>query len=483
MEEKVLIVDDDDSIRWVLQKAFEKKGYNVSTAKNGAEGLSLLEKGRYAVAFLDIMMPDLNGLELLEKAKEKKITTHFVIMTAQNTMQNAVDAMKHGAYDYITKPFDIDEVDLITKKILKDRAQSKESSGDNEEIIKKGEPGVNIIGQSPPMREVFKVIGKVSGSDVTVLIEGESGTGKELVAKAIHFNSGRASRPFVAINSAAIPKDLLESELFGHEKGSFSGAIEKRRGKFELAEGGTLFLDEIGDMSMDLQMKLLRALQEKEVDTVGGNVPVKVDVRVIAATNQDLLKAVRENRFREDLYYRLNVININLPPLKDRGADIELLAEYFLQKFSADLKAEKRYLSEQSIKFLREYSWPGNVRELENVIRRAVVLSTSSVILPEDLPSNVTHGRLYQGNNCEDMSLEEIIRLKLSPLVDAMDESNTEGFYALVLSQMERPLLKLTLEKCRWNQVKAARILGINRNTLKKKIDTLKIKKLHAAGR
>jgi len=477
LKERVLIVDDDDSLRWVLKKAFEKKGYRVSAAKNGKAGLSLLESGDYAVAFLDIMMPDISGLELLEKAKEKKISTHFVIMTAQNTMQNAVDAMKLGAYDYITKPFDIDEIDLITRKIVKERSLSRAPGEESEETEERSGPCIDIIGQSPSMREVFKIIGKVSGSDVTVLIEGESGTGKELIAKAIHFNSNRAAARFVAINSAAIPRDLLESELFGHEKGAFSGAIEKKPGKFEIAEGGTLFLDEIGDMSVDLQMKLLRALQEKEIDTVGGKAPVKVDVRVIAATNQNLLEAVKEGRFREDLYYRLNVININLPPLKERGADIVLLAEYFLDKFSRDLKAEKRYLSEQSVKLLTEYSWPGNVRELENVIRRAVVLSASPAILPEDLPSNLTKGGLHRGSDCTEMSLEEIMRLKLSPLVDAIDEKNTDGFYSIVLSQMERPLLRLVLEKCRWNQVKASKILGINRNTLKKKVDALKIKK------
>jgi len=312
---------------------------------------------------------------------------------------------------------------------------------------------------------------------VTVLIEGESGTGKELIARAIHNNGDRKDNSFVAVNSAAIPRELLESELFGHEKGAFSGATGRKPGKFELARGGTLFLDEIGDMSMDLQMKLLRALQEKEVDSVGGTAPIKVDVRVIAATNQDLAKAVKERKFREDLYYRLNVVNIKMPPLRERPGDIPLLVEYFLTTFSKELNVPRKYLSAESMKMVSAFSWPGNVRELENTMRRTVVLSRSETIMPEEFPSRLREYTGQPGSGIDEISLEEIMRIKLTPLIAAVDENNTEGLYSMVLAQMERPLIRLVLEKCRWNQIKAAKVLGINRNTLKKKMDLLDIKK------
>ncbi len=477
MEKKILVVDDDESLRWVLKKAFEKKGYTVSTASGGGEGLRLLQSGDFDVAFVDIIMSDVSGLELLERAKKDGIDTFFVIMTAQNTMKNAVEAMKRGAYDYLTKPFDIDEVDIIARKAIEARNLSKEVSHLRREVKERYEVGTNIIGKSAPMQKVYKMVGKVSASDVTVLIQGESGTGKELIARAIHFNSDRSAMPFVAVNSAAVPGNLLESELFGHEKGAFTGAVERKLGKFELARGGTLFLDEIGDMSLDLQMKLLRALQEKEIDRVGGGAPIKVDVRVIAATNQDLAQAVKEKRFREDLYYRLNVVNIKLPPLRERKGDIPLLVDYFLDRFAGELGTERKYLSDEAMKVLVRYSWPGNVRELENTIRRAVVLSTSSTIFPEDIPSKIREGAGAAKGRYDDMSLEEIMNMKLTPLMDSIDEDNTGDLYAIVLTQMERPLIRLVLEKCRWNQVKAAKVLGINRNTLKKKMDLLEIRR------
>lgn len=475
MQDKILVIDDDESIRWVISKAFEKDGYDVSTASNGTEGLSQLKSGNFAVAFVDIMMPDLSGLELLGMANDTKLDTSFVIMTAQNTMKNAVDAMKMGAYDYITKPFDIGEMKEIAGKAIESRSLSKSMIKNDDLPDTVIEVGVNIIGKSAAMQKVYKTVGKVSGSDVTVLIQGESGTGKELIARAIHTHSDRSDRTFVAINSAAIPKELLESELFGHEKGAFSGAVGRKEGKFELAHEGTLFLDEIGDMDLDLQMKLLRALQEKEIDTVGGRHPIQVDVRVIAATNQDLAKAVREKRFREDLYYRLNVVNIKMPSLKDRRKDIPLLVEFFLEKYSD--KGKRKYFAEPALKALTRFSWPGNVRELENMIRRSMVLSTSQTILFEDLPSKVREVGLKTTTDMSDTSLEELMRIKLEPLLAAVDEENTEGLYAMVLTQMERPLISLVLEKCKWNQLKAARVLGLNRNTLRKKMKDLNIKK------
>jgi two-component system nitrogen regulation response regulator GlnG len=475
MSDKILVIDDDESIRWVIAKAFEKNGYDVTSASNGSNGFELLKKGDFAVAFVDIMMPDISGLELLSMAAKTDLDTSFVIMTAQNTMKNAIEAMKFGAYDYITKPFDLGEIKEIAAKAIEARSLSKNLVERAELTDVDPEVGINIIGKSFAMQKIYKTVGKVSGSDVTVLIQGESGTGKELIAKAIHTHSERADRPFIAINSAAIPKELLESELFGHEKGAFSGAVAKKAGKFELAHKGTLFLDEIGDMDLDLQMKLLRALQEKEIDSVGGAKPVKVDVRVIAATNKDLARAVKEKTFREDLYYRLNVVNIKMPALKDRKKDIGLLIEYFLGRYSED--GNRKQFADAALKAMTKFSWPGNVRELENTIRRAVVLSTSQTILFEDLPSKIRELGIKAHADMGDTSLEELMRIKLEPLLAAVDEENTEGLYAMVLTQLERPLIGLVLEKCKWNQLKAARVLGLNRNTLRKKINTLDIKK------
>ncbi len=477
MKEKILIVDDDESLRWVLQKAFEKSGYDVSVAPKGEEGLHLLEMESYGVAFVDIMMPDMSGLDLLKRVKEGKLGTSVVIMTAQNTMKNAVEAMKRGAFDYVTKPFDMDEVKAIAGRALESVSLSEKAAAGRGASKETYEVGTSIIGISHAMQKVYKMIGKISGSDVTVLIQGESGTGKELIARAIHSNSERGDKPFVAVNSAAIPKDLLESELFGHEKGAFTGATERKTGKFELAEGGTLFLDEIGDMGLELQMKLLRALQEREIDRVGGSKPVQVDVRVIAATHQDLAKAVKAKQFREDLYYRLNVVMLKLPPLRKRKEDIPLLADYFMSRFAGESEGNERSISDEAMRVLAGYEWPGNVRELENVMRRMLVLSASSTILPTDLPSKLKNAANGERRNYDNLSLEEILRIKLAPLIQAVDEENTEGLYDMVLTQLERPLIRLVLEKCRWNQIKAARVLGINRNTLKKKMSLLDIQR------
>lgn len=478
MTEKILIIDDDESLRWVLQRTFEKLGHSVSTAANGNEGLSMLGSGDYVLAFVDIMMPDMSGLDLLQQAKkEDGIHTAFVVMTAQNTMENAVEAMKCGAYDYITKPFDIKEVESIAARALESGNLSRDALRRKSPPRKRYEVGKELLGESPLMQKVYKTIGKVAHSDVTVLIQGESGTGKELIAKAIHHNSERVDMPFVAVNAAAIPRDLLESELFGHEKGAFTGAIETKPGKFELAQGGTLFLDEIGDMGPDLQMKLLRALQEREIDRVGGKNPIPIDVRVIAATNKNLSSAVREGSFREDLYYRLNVVNIKLPPLRKRKEDIPLLAACFLDRFSEELGRDRHYITDDGMQLLVNYSWPGNVRELENSIRRMVVLAASPTILPADFPSNIREAEGADTTSFANMTLDEIMRIKLGPVIDAVDAENTTEIYSMVLTQVERPLLRLVLEKCRWNQIKAARVLGINRNTLKKKIDLLSIRK------
>src|SRR5574341_623446 len=329
--EKVLIVDDDESVRWVLKKSLEKDGIKTVLAKDAAEGFARIKDDDISVVLMDIRMPGMGGLEALEKIQAEGRAVSVIIMTAQATMQNAIEAMRRGAYDYITKPFDLDEVNILVRKAVEVRRLSQEVNALRAEVREKYEGG--LVGNTAAMQEIYKTIGRVAESDATVLIHGESGTGKELVARAIHYHSKRAGRPFTAVNSAGIPSELLESELFGHERGAFTGAVVRKIGKFEAAAGGTLFLDEIGDMNLSLQGKLLRVLQEKEFERVGGTEPIKTDVRVIAATHQNLDKAVREKRFREDLFYRLNVIQINIPPLRKRKDDVIPLAEYFVQKY------------------------------------------------------------------------------------------------------------------------------------------------------
>ncbi|MDD2898532.1 MAG: sigma-54 dependent transcriptional regulator, partial [Desulfuromonadaceae bacterium] len=332
----------------------------------------------------------------------------------------------------------------------------------------------NIVGNSSAMQEVYKTIGKVAVSDVTILIQGESGTGKELVARAVHYNSGRLGKPFIAINCAAIPRDLLESELFGSEKGAFTGAGERKQGKFEQANHGTLFLDEIGDMPLDLQAKILRVLQEQEVTRIGGNQNISVDVRIVAATNQALVEKVRQKEFREDLYYRLNVVPIFLAPLRERRDDIPDLANYFLSRSCTEMSVSPKRLTDDAVALLKASSWPGNVRELENAIKRAVILSNDPLLTAQDFGGLLPATEMPQ-TGPQETSLEELIDLKLRSCMNGIEGLDKGDIHAMVLEQVERPLIRLVLEKCRWNQVKAADVLGINRNTLRKKISELHI--------
>jgi two-component system nitrogen regulation response regulator GlnG len=399
-----------------------------------------------------------------------------VIMTAEASMKNAVEAMKRGAYDYITKPFDLDVIDAIIEKVARAREVAGQVSMLKQELKERYQVEKNIIGNSPVMREVYKTIGKVAGSDVTVLVQGESGTGKELVARAVHFNSGRLGKPFVAINCAAIPKELLESELFGSEKGAFTGAVERKLGKFEQANQGTLFLDEIGDMPLDLQAKILRVLQEREVTRTGGNQSIPVDVRIVAATNQELMEKVRLKEFREDLFYRLNVVPITLVPLRERREDIPLLVQYFLSRVCGEMDVPVKQCTDEAITMLSSYAWPGNVRELENAIKRAVILSSDPLLTPADfsgLVSISSSGTEISRN--QDASLEELVDGKLRSCLHGIEQLENGEIHSMVLEQVERPLIRIILEKTRWNQVKAADILGINRNTLRKKIGELGI--------
>jgi two-component system nitrogen regulation response regulator GlnG len=413
---------------------------------------------------MDIRMPRLDGLAVLERLRAIRPDACVVVMTAHGTMDTAIKAMQRGAYDYLAKPFDLEEVLLLTERALTASRLSQEVTR-----LRRGLEEVRefsaLIGRHPRMQDVYKTIGRIAGTDVTVLLRGESGTGKELVARAVHAYSRRSGRPFVAVSCAAIPLTLLESEMFGHERGAFTDAKERRLGKFELAHGGTLYLDEIGDMPLELQGKLLRGLQEKVIERVGGREPIPVDVRVLAATHRDLESLMQEGRFREDLYYRLNVVTINLPPLRERRRDIPLLVEHFLAKYAGELG--ERAIAPDTLDRLVGYGWPGNVRELENVVQRAMVLAGTGVILPEHLPIGPVSAA---ASVAMDASLEDIIERKLMECVRGLRHQGSAHLYGLILGLVEKPLLRAVLRETGGNQVRAAQILGINRNTLRKKL-------------
>lgn len=462
----ILIADDERSIRWVLKEALAADGHRVQEAKTGAEALAQLGNGNVDLAMLDIRMPEMNGLDVVTKAREQGCATTLIVMTAQTTMANAVEAMKRGAYDYVTKPFDLDVVRMLVQRALETRQLSSRVDDLRGELRKKYEIGVEIVGRSPAMQDIYKLLGRVAKSDATVLVQGESGTGKELIAKAVHYHSSRWEGPFVAINCSAIPRELLESELFGYERGAFTGAAERRAGKFEQASGGTLFLDEIGDMPVELQSKLLRVLQEREFQRVGGRDTIQADMRVVAATNQSLADAVRDGKFREDLFFRLNVVPINVPPLRDRAGDIPELIRYFIEKINRDLGTDKTGLAPDAEAELLQYSWPGNVRELENSLVRAAVVAPERTLMKTDF--TLTETRPVPSGAGD--SLAATVRARTDSQFEALGERDPVDLYANLLEEFERPLLEVTLERTGGNQVRAAQILGINRNTLRKKL-------------
>ena len=449
---RILIADDEKSIRLVLKKFLTSRGYEVLEAENGKEVLEILKKEPVDLIFLDLKMPKLSGLKVLEKIKN--IPT--VVLTAYGTMDYTVKAIELGAADYITKPFSFEEIGDILKKLLT-------KSNDDKEIDDKTESG--IVGSSKVMQEVFKTVAKVARSSITVLITGESGTGKEVIARAIHKYSDRGNKPFVAVNCAALPANLLEAELFGYEKGAFTGAVSSKKGLFEQANGGTIFLDEIGELPLPLQAKLLRVLQEKEIRPIGSERSKKVDVRVIAATNRNLEEEVRKGTFREDLYFRLNIVKIELPPLRERKEDIIPLAHYFIKRFSQEFKLTPKELSADATEFLLSYHFPGNVRELENMILRAMILSPSNLITAEDLKRQA-----YQ----EPPSLESLIK-EFVLRVFSVEQKEENNLYEIVVKAAEKAVISEVLKRCNFNQVKAAKLLGIHRNTLRKKIKELGI--------
>jgi two-component system nitrogen regulation response regulator GlnG len=470
---RILVADDEDSIRWVLATALTGAGHMVEQADNGAKALERLRGEQFDLALVDIRMPDVDGLHLLSQLKEAEISTPVVIITAQNTMANAIEAMKRGAYDYLTKPFDIDEVQLLVQRALEMGRQSASLGRLEQESRRRFELGVEIVGKTPAMQEIFKTIGRVAHTDATVLLQGESGTGKELIARALHSHSPRWAGSFVALNCSAVPRDLLESELFGHEKGAFTGATERRPGVFEVAAGGTLFLDEVGDMPLELQAKLLRVIQERELTRLGGRELVHVDCRLVAATNKDLEREVRQGRFREDLYFRLKVVPIQVPPLRQRRGDIPELVAYFIDKINREMGTHISSMAPEAQALLNEHAWQGNVRELENTLVRACVLAPGPTLMASDLA--LARRDEAPASNNDELSLEEVVRLKLKEYFRQIREVDPADLYEMIIERVERPLIELTLERTRGNQLKAAAMLGINRNTLHKKITHLKI--------
>ncbi len=465
---RILIADDEQSLRLVLGRALEQQGHQVELAADGDAALSALQHKRFDLAFLDIKMPGTSGLDILSRARNLPKPPPIIIMTAQSTMANAVEAMKQGAFEYLTKPFDLDVAEALARRALEAGRESERLS--KRPSLADAAPAERIVGRSAPMQQIYKLVGKVAASGAAVLLTGESGTGKELLARTIHEHSRRADGPFVAVNMAAIPRELLESELFGHLRGAFTGATEKRRGKFELASGGTLFLDEIGEIPLEVQSKLLRALQEHEIAPVGSEKVLPVDVRLIAATNADLGAAVRAGKFREDLFYRLNVIPIHVPPLRERREDVAQLAHHFLKVHGKAFEVKKD-LSAEGLEVLRRYSFPGNVRELENIIKRALLTAPGPLILAGDLEPLLGGGK--KAPDLADATFEDVAAERISALVDRLDLSRASNLHEVALSAIERPLFRLLLDRTGGNQLKTAKILGINRNTLRKRLQQL----------
>lgn len=444
---QILIVDDEPNLRKVLGAMLRRDGHDVLAAEDGVQALEVLAEHHIDAVITDLRMPRLDGMELLTRIRELYATVPVLIITAHGTVESAVQALKKGAFDFITKPFDRSEMSTVVKKALTTHAL-----GPGEVLAEDAACGrFQIIGQSEPMRQIYSIIDKVAASPSTVLITGESGTGKELIAQALHDQSERASKPLIKVNCAAIPQSLIESELFGYEKGAFTGATTTKPGRFELADGGTLFLDEVGEVAGEMQVKLLRAIQEGEFERVGGIKTNKVDVRLVAATNRDLRKAIETGEFREDLFYRLNVVQIHLPPLRDRRKDIPLLMDHFVNKFNARLHRQVRGFDETALKRLASHYWPGNIRELENVIERCVLFCEGEMILEQDLPPDLCESQSKEGPSLE-------------------GETSLKAHVRAAAERVERDLIVRALKQTNGNVTHAARLLKISRKSLQNKM-------------
>ena len=451
---KVLIVDDDPGVRESLRMVL-KEQYEPLLVASGEEALTAINEARPDVVLLDVLMPGLDGLEVLERVKAEDQHTPVVMLTATKTVKTAVTAMKLGAFDYVTKPFDVEELRIIIERATRDAAREAELESLRWEVGRRYNPS-NIIGNNPRMQQIFRTVGIVAPLKTTVLITGESGTGKELIAKAVHYQSPRAERPLITINCAAIPENLLESELFGHERGSFTDAHARKLGQFELADQGSIFLDEIGELAPSLQAKLLRVIEQGEFMRVGGKQSIHVDVRIIAATNRDLERAMREGGFRPDLFYRLNVVSLHLPPLRERPEDLPPLIKHFVTLKSQQIGIPEKRLSSEAVDALLRYPWPGNVREIENVIERVLVLSDHDPIDVDDLPEHVRVGPV------EPFSIQQQVLRREKTLTDAVDE-------------FEREIIQAALLHVNFNQTRAADLLGTTRRILKYRMDKLGI--------
>ena len=469
----ILIADDDRSIRVVLEKALSGSGYIVRTTGNGSTLCKWIEDGAGDIVITDVVMPDINGLDLIPRLKNLRPDLKVIVMSAQTNILTAIKAAEKGAFEYLPKPFDLDELGLIVERALTEASVDVQVHNINRESIEETLP---LIGSSPAMQDIYRTVARLMTTNLTVVITGESGTGKELVAKALHEYGKRKEGPFVALNMAAIPRDLIESELFGHKKGAFTGAITSEVGRFEQAQHGTLFLDEIGDMPLDAQTRLLRVLQEGEYRPVGGKDIIKTDVRIIAATHRDLKGLIEKGQFREDLYYRLNVVPVRMPALRERRTDIPELVRHFLRELNLEDNQIKTF-DIDAMKTLQNYNWPGNVRELNNFIQKICVLYTDDTITSAIINSELDQVELSNRSLVvEDENLGRAVESYLSRFFDAHDGLlPNPGLYDRLLKEFEEPLIRLSLVATKGNQIKTAQMLGINRNTLRKKIKELDI--------
>jgi two-component system nitrogen regulation response regulator GlnG len=480
MSATILVADDDRSIRTVLGQALTRSGYQVRTTGTAATLWRWVEDGEGDLVITDVVMPDENGLDLIPRIRRIRPELRIVVMSAQSTFTTAVKAAQRGAFEYLPKPFDLNELLAVVSRALAVPAPTIDPEPAAEE------ERLPLVGRSSAMQEIYRTVARVTTTDLTVMITGESGTGKELVARALHDYGARRGAPFVAVNMAAIPRELIESELFGHERGAFTGALQRNQGRFEQANGGTLFLDEIGDMPPEAQTRLLRVLQEGEFTTVGGRTAIRVNVRIVAATHRDLRALIRQGMFREDLFYRLNVVPMRLPPLRERTEDIPLLARHFLAQAKARGLPAKA-LTAEAVEKLKDYAWPGNVRELENLMRRLAALYPQETIGEDVIGAELAEAASPAAPATavpaepESMaqSVERHLRVYFASHKDGLPAS---GVYDRVIAEVERPLIRLTLAATRGNQIRAAAVLGLNRNTLRKKIRELEIPVVRGLG-
>jgi nitrogen regulation protein NR(I) len=460
---KILVVDDEEKVCWAFEQFLKEEGHTTVIASNAQEALEKLSAESPELVIMDVRMPgQMDGLDALAEMKRLDPDVYVIIMTAYGTMQTAIKAMQSGAYDYIIKPLDLDQVKLVIERALKSRKQSQELALLRSEVMGKYQKD-NIVGNSPKMQEIYKLIGTLTTNNITVLIEGETGVGKELVAKAIHYNSPRKDKPFIAVNCAALTESLLESELFGHEKGSFTGAVIQKQGKFEVVQNGTILLDEIGDISPKMQTRLLRVLDKREFERVGSNRTLKMDARIIASTNRNLSEEVRSGNFRTDLYYRLRVMHIHIPSLRERKEDIPLLVRHFIEIANENLGKHVKDLDNGVMELLMAYDWQGNVRELENIIKSGAVLCKGDVILPEHLPESI---KRFPARSSDYVALDSAIAIAFMEKV----KSGSHNPYDEITEYVGSFLVQMALDQVEQNQVKAANILGISRTTLRKKM-------------